>query len=279
MLPGLLAVAIGAALAAAGTPIAVEPVAQVLLASLLLLAGGRALRADARLSRPPGEGGRRATSAEAWTGTAFLPLGILLLALGVWQGFAAVEARGWPLFWLGIATGLLAAAYARGPALREHGLGEVTSFFLFGPLPVLAGFVAATGRFSWLAVAGSLPLGLLATGCFVAAAGDAREGGPARGWAATFSRRALERVFLVLVAVAYAWICYGAVRRFYPALVLAVLVTIPWAARAYAALRHAAPRDGGHRMAADAAIAAYLAFAAVLLAALLAHLAMGAPAV
>ena len=281
LLSGLLAVAIGAALAALGSPIAVEPVARVLLATLFLVAGGRALLADAQASSALDARRERGGPVAARPRTAFLPLAVLFLALGAWQGFAAVQARGWPLLWLGSATVLLAVAFSRGPSLRERGLGEVASFLLFGPLPVLAGFVAASGRFSWVAVAGALPLGLLATACFVAATCGEPVGRDRRrrGWAAAFPRPALERAFLVLIALSYAWVCYGAARGFYPVSALAVLVTIPWGARAYAALRHPpGAAEEGHPVA-DHAVAAYLAFAGVLFAALVLHLTMGARAV
>jgi 1,4-dihydroxy-2-naphthoate octaprenyltransferase len=284
---GLLAVAIGAALAAeGGSPITTEPVARVLLASLFFVAGGRALLADAQIATAFGARVERPVPGTGVHRTVFLPLGVVLLILGVWQGLAAVEARGWPLLWLGMATVLIAVAYSRGPALRDRGLGEVTSFFLFGPLPVLAGFHAASGRLSGAAVAASLPLGLLATACFVAAAREpelGEAGGPAetrRGWTADFSRRGLERVFLVLIAASYAWVCFGAVRGFYPLYALAVLITIPWSARAFAALRRAPAADAASfGRAADGAVTAYLTFAAVLLGALLLHVATGSRAI
>lgn len=308
---GLLAVAIGAALAAeGGSPITTEPVARVLLASLFFLAGGRALLADAQLAAALGARRERPAGVAGGSRTVFLPLGVILLTLGIWQGLVAVAARGWPLLWLGIATVLIAVSYSRGPSLRDRGLGEVTSFFLFGPLPVLAGFLAASGRFSWAPVAASLPLGLLATACFLAAASEPTLGeagrypGSRHGWSAAFSRKALERVFLVLIAGSYAWVCFGAVRGFYPLAAVAVLITIPWAARAFAGLRQVPAGHAGHlehpgfsehgqvseptqdseRAAppgrvADRAVTAYLAFAAVLLGALLLHVAIGTRAI
>lgn len=270
LLAAPLAVLVGAA-TALGEPswISYGLVARVAAAALLVQAGSQGLLAHAR--QPSGRlAPPRGTVDPVANPLWWAPAGAALLALGAWIGLAAVQARGWPMFWVGgaaVATGL---AYSRGPALRDRGLGEPVSFLLFGPLPVLAGSLAAGGSLSSLALAASIPLGLLGTVAALAASRRDLERDRARqatSWATEFSPRAAERLFLALVATAYAWVALGALRGLFPWAALAVLLTVPWAGSALAAFR--AGRDGGPvcQAAVQRAVALYLVFSAIYLAA------------
>lgn len=211
-------------------------VARVALAAGLLQAGSRALAHGGALAqgRNPGPPGGR------------VPLELVgagLVALGLWAGVAAVEARGWPLFWVGAAALLAALAYAKGPALRDRALGEPVAFLLFGPLPVLAGSLAAAGELSTVALAASLPLGFLATACALATSRRDLERDRARrvrSWATVFSPLAADRLFLLLLAAAYAWVPAGVLRGTLPWPTLLAFLALPWAGSAFVAFRAAA---------------------------------------
>lgn len=286
LLAAPLAVLTGA-LAALGdpTPWAVSLVVRVALAAFLLQAGSRALLrraegtgaagrgtaggrgiADAR-GMVRGPGGAAGSPAGAAPGP-LSAVGVALLGAGVWVGLPAVEARGWFLLWIGAAGLFAGIVYSRGPALRDRALGEPLAFLLFGPLPVLAGYVAAAGHASFTALALSVPPGLLATACALAAsrrdlARDRER--RATSWATVFSPPAADRLFLILLAASYAWVGLGCWRGFFPWPLLATLLTLPLAGRAYAAFRLAGRGERSEEApVADRAVALYLAFAASL---------------
>jgi 1,4-dihydroxy-2-naphthoate octaprenyltransferase len=94
---------------------------------------------------------------------AYVAIGIACLA-----GVYLVALRGWPLLVAGalsIASGL---AYTGGPwPLGYHGLGEVFVFVFFGVLAVTGSAYVQTGTVSGVALAASVPVGLLVTAILV----------------------------------------------------------------------------------------------------------------
>lgn len=237
----LFAVALGGALALGEPGLARWPLwGAVALAALFMQIGARLLLLAA--------GARRALS-RSWSSarqytelsiSQLILLGGLCLAVGAGFGFLAVIERGWPMFWLGVAGVFGAISYAHGPTLRDRGLGEVASFFLFGPFPVAAAYLAVTGAWSPYAIQVSVPLGLLAASATLSASIrdseiDRKTG--ALTLATLFGRPRVDYMYLILVSASYAWLLVLVLRGFLAPICLLPLVTLPLAIRGYAVLR------------------------------------------
>jgi 1,4-dihydroxy-2-naphthoate octaprenyltransferase len=195
-------------------------------------------------------------------------VGGVFLAVGACCGFLAVIERGWPMFWLGVAGMFGAIAYAHGPRLREKGLGEVVSFFLFGPFPVAAAYLAVTGAWSPYAIQVSVPLGLLAAAANLSA--SVRDSEPDRKagaitLAVLLGRPRVDFLYLVLISAAYAWMLVLVLRGLLAPIGLLPFITLPQAIRGYAILR-AFPVEGSDELAALVPVSTrtYLYFGAVL---------------
>lgn len=98
-----------------------------------------------------------------------LGVALLLAAIAVVLGIAVACYRGWPVVWLAAAGGLLAYSYSGKPLkLGYHGLSEVITGIIFGPLMMPGVYYAACGTFDpqvWLlsVVVGLLVINILYT--------------------------------------------------------------------------------------------------------------------
>ncbi len=93
---------------------------------------------------------------------------ILTFALATLIGVYLVLAGGWPILVIGVLSIISAVAYTGGPwPLGYHGLGEVFVFVFFGLLAVTGTYYLQTGTVDGLAVAASVPVGLLCTAILV----------------------------------------------------------------------------------------------------------------
>ncbi len=73
-----------------------------------------------------------------------------------------ISLRGWPLFWLVLASGISALSYNMGPfSFKHRGLALLQVFVLMGVVMVQGAYLAMSGRFSWNVLWHSLPVGLL----------------------------------------------------------------------------------------------------------------------
>jgi 1,4-dihydroxy-2-naphthoate octaprenyltransferase len=265
----LFAVALGGALALGEPGLARWPLwGAVALAALLMQVGGRLLLLAAGARRSLSRSWSDARRYSELSVSHLFLLGGVCLAAGAACGFLAVIERGWPMFWLGVAGIFGAISYAHGPTLREKGLGEVVSFFLFGPFPVAAAYLAVTGVWSPYAVQVSVPLGLLAAAASLSAC--IRDGEPDRKaggitLATIFGRPRVDYLYLILVAAAYAWLLVLILRGLLAPFCLLPLVTMPQAIRGYALLR-AFPVEGADELRALVPISTrtYLYFGATL---------------
>lgn len=75
---------------------------------------------------------------------------------------------GWPIVLIGVLSIVCGLAYTGGPwPFGYHGLGDVFVFAFFGPIAVAGTTYLQTGTWSRLAIAASIPIGLLVTNILV----------------------------------------------------------------------------------------------------------------
>ncbi len=196
--------------------------------------------------------------------------GLLGLALGL---YIAVNGR--PLAVpLGLA-GFAAAFWYTGPPLRLKyvGLGELTTFLVWGPLIFGGGYYVASGQLPAKALVASVPLGLLVTAVLLAnnirdIEFDSSAG--VRTLAVRIGRRDAVSLYKALIVAPYLVVLVLVVLRFTPLATLAVLVTLPRALRLYKMFEKETPLDADPRTA-----GVVLQFGLVYLAAILVSAAMG----
>ena len=162
-----------------------------------------------------------------------LSLGLTALALGAIIGIFVAFAGGPLVFLLG-AIGLLCAYFysATSRSLAALTLGELVSFFLFGPLITLGAYLvmAQTGHIDRTILSYSIPLGLLATATIHAnnmrdSEGDAHA--RRRTLASILGLRWSRWLYTALILAAYIPIIALAVSRGAPHFLLLTLWTLP----------------------------------------------------
>ena len=88
--------------------------------------------------------------------------GLILFAVTAGLGLLFIVLRGWPIFVIGIigmAGGLFYTAAPLG--FKYRGLGDLTVFWMMGPLMVIGGFYVLTGHYFHSVLTTSLPIGCL----------------------------------------------------------------------------------------------------------------------
>ncbi|HVB72482.1 MAG TPA: 1,4-dihydroxy-2-naphthoate octaprenyltransferase [Ktedonobacteraceae bacterium] len=160
-----------------------------------------------------------------------LGIGLVMLLLGILLGLLTAIAGGAQIL-IYVLAGLLCAYFysATSFSLASTMLGEVVSFFIFGPLLTLAAYLLQTGHVNRAVFIYSLPLGLLAA-AFIHlnnmrdAESDAQAG---KYTLATLIGLRLSRLlYLLLLLGAYAPIIALAVPRYAPHILLITLWTLP----------------------------------------------------
>ncbi|HUS17087.1 MAG TPA: 1,4-dihydroxy-2-naphthoate polyprenyltransferase [Chloroflexia bacterium] len=131
------------------------------------------------------------------TFTAAALIGVYLIAVG-----------GWPILVVGVLSIISAVAYTGGPwPLGYHGLGEVFVFLFFGVVAVAGSYYLQAGTVSAVALAASIPVGLLCTAIIIVnnvrdIDTDRRAG--KRTLAVRIGRTATRALYTACVAVSYA---------------------------------------------------------------------------
>lgn len=157
---------------------------------------------------------------------------IALYAIGALAGIllAATRPNGWLLLILGLVGGGLAVFYTLPPfALQYHGLGDVAVGVVFGPIVTLGAYAVQTGALSLEALLASVPLGILVAAFLFVNEMPEHETDPRGGKRTIPSRVGLERAFqlyLVMVAIAIAFLVVIALLGWVPWLVLLGLVAL-----------------------------------------------------
>jgi 1,4-dihydroxy-2-naphthoate octaprenyltransferase len=172
--------------------------------------------------------------------------GLAALGLGALLGVIIATSVGWLAFVFGI-LGLLAAFFYSGTsgALSSFALGEVVSFFVFGPLLTLGAYLVQTGHLDRVVFIYSFSLGLLSAACIHInnmrdVESDAQAG---KHTLASLLGLGVSRAFyLLLLLGAYAPIVALGLPSHAPHLLLLVLWTLPGlAVVAAGVLRTASP--------------------------------------
>ncbi len=143
------------------------------VAVALALVGALALQAASNLINDVGDGQsgidtlkrvgpvRLVASGLATPGQLWVAAGVMVM-IALVAGIQLAFMAGWPIVAIGVLAILTAAGYTVGPApLGRLGLGEFAAFVFFGPVAVLGTAAAATGHWSGLPLAWSLPTGFL----------------------------------------------------------------------------------------------------------------------
>jgi 1,4-dihydroxy-2-naphthoate polyprenyltransferase len=93
---------------------------------------------------------------------------VVAFGLAVLFGLYLVWVGGWPILVIGLLSILAGLAYTGGPwPFGYHGLGDVFVFLFFGLVAVTGSAYLQTGRWSALALAAAVPVGLLVTNILV----------------------------------------------------------------------------------------------------------------
>jgi 1,4-dihydroxy-2-naphthoate octaprenyltransferase len=160
---------------------------------------------------------------------------VVFFSVGTLIGLYFVSVRGVPMLILGLVGLLGGYFYTAGPINYKYkGVGEPLVFLLMGPLMVVGSYLVLTGSFRWDVVLVSLPVG-----CLVAAilqSNDLRDIAydnevGIKTAAIVFGGTFAEGVYHALVISAYIIVAVLAALRILPVWSLAVLVTLPAAAR------------------------------------------------
>ncbi len=89
-------------------------------------------------------------------------LSTLLYAIGIGIGVALAAMRGWNLLWVGVAGALISVFYTAPPLRLVHrGLGELSTFFGFGPIMALGAYFVQAKEYAWEPALASIPVGIL----------------------------------------------------------------------------------------------------------------------
>jgi 1,4-dihydroxy-2-naphthoate octaprenyltransferase len=147
--------------------------------------------------------------------------------LGVWL----ITVRGWELLVLGL-VGLLGGWGYTAPPMqyKYRAAGLPLVFLLMGPLMVLGGYYAITGRWSLTALVVSIPIGLLVTA--ILHGNEWRDiGEDARAGISTVSIRAGRKtahlLYVSLLVAAYAALAMGVAVGALPRLTLLAVLSLP----------------------------------------------------
>ncbi len=157
-------------------------------------------------------------------------------ALSALLGVGLIVVRGWPLAALGVLGVVMGWGYTAPPLQYKYrALGLPLVFLLMGPVMVVGGYFATTGRWSWAALVASAPIGLLVTA--ILHGNEWRDiGEDARAGISTLSIRAGARVahalYVSLLVGAYLALALGVAFGALPTLAVLALLSLPLLVRA-----------------------------------------------
>lgn len=182
------------------------------------------LKADEINIRPtPFSGGSRVIQEELEDPKTVLLTAVVFFVSSVIFGSYLIYLRGLPLLYIGL-LGVIFGFFYTAPPLKlvYRGLGELTVFILLGPLAVIGGYLAVTGRFSYEALMASIPVGIWVMLILLANEFPDEE----------FDRKAGKNHWVVLLGKGKSAYVYGffAYFSFIFVVVIAVLGRLPWTA-------------------------------------------------
>lgn len=153
-------------------------------------------------------------------------------------GIYLVAVGGWPILVVGVASIAAGVLYTGGPwPLGYHGLGDVFVFVFFGVVAVAGTYYVQAGAINGVALAASLPVGLLITAILVVnnvrdIDTDRRAG--KRTLAVRMGRQATRLEYLLCIVMAYVltpvpWLAHASLPLFWlPWLTAPIAVRLIW---------------------------------------------------
>jgi len=172
------------------------------------------------------------------------------LSAGIYLAFASSTS-----ILLVIAAGILGSVfYTADPIdLKARSLGEPTVFIMWGLLIPLGAYMVQTGAFAWAPLLASLPIGIFVA--LVLLANNIRDVGydgtvREKTLAVALGARGAQRVYVVLLASAYALVAAGMLAEQLPVWSFLVFLTVPGALRLASMFRGQVPDDADPRTAA-----------------------------
>ncbi|MDG6956394.1 MAG: prenyltransferase [Nitrososphaerota archaeon] len=152
--------------------------------------------------------------------------------------------------------------------LKARGAGEATVFVMWGLLIPLGAYMVQARGFSWVPMAGAVPIGLFVA--LVLLANNIRDIGydgsvDTRTVAVRLGEKAASRVYGWLLALAYAFVLGEVLSRFVSAWSLLVLLTLPGAIQLWRMFRGPIPDNADPKTAALALQFALLYMASLVL--------------
>lgn len=109
-------------------------------------------------------GPRRITAAGAVTANKTMRAGVLLLVLAILLSLPLIQARGWPIVWIGVPSLYFCYGYTGGPyPLAYRGMGEIFVILFFGFIAVVGTVYVQAGVWSLPAVVAGFQIGCLST--------------------------------------------------------------------------------------------------------------------
>ncbi len=165
-------VAVGTAAAAGDGMFAPLPAIAALIAALCIQIGTNfhndALDFLHGADTPHRLGPARVTQAGLLSSRQVLTGAYLCLGIAAAAGIYLVALRGWPVLMVGLASFAAALAYTASPLrLGYRGLGDLFVFLFFGVVAVVGSDYVQTGSVRAVALAASVPVGLLAAAILV----------------------------------------------------------------------------------------------------------------
>jgi 1,4-dihydroxy-2-naphthoate octaprenyltransferase len=172
------------------------------------------------------------------------------LAAGIYLAFSSNVS-----ILLVIAAGILGSVfYTADPIdLKARSMGEPTVFIMWGLLIPLGAYMVQTGAFAWVPLLASVPIGIFVA--LVLLANNIRDVGydgtvREKTLAVTLGARRAQRVYLTLLAGAYAFVAAGMLVEQLPVWSFLVFLTVPGALRLARMFRGQVPDDADPRTAA-----------------------------
>jgi 1,4-dihydroxy-2-naphthoate octaprenyltransferase len=172
------------------------------------------------------------------------------LAAGIYLAFAASTS-----ILLVLTAGILGSVfYTADPIdLKARSLGEPTVFIMWGLLIPLGAYMVQTGSFAWVPLLASIPVGIFVA--LVLLANNIRDVGydgtvKEKTLAVALGTRGAERVYVTLLAGAYALVAAGMLAEQLPIWSILVFLTVPGAVKLSRMFSGQVPDDADPRTAA-----------------------------
>lgn len=205
-------VAVGSAIAIRDSGFALWPALAALLGALLLQVGSNLANDVFDFQRgadaPDRVGPLRVTQAGLLTPAQVMRGMWIVFALSLIPGLYLAARGGWPVVAIGVSAIAAAILYTGGPFPYGYkGLGEIFVFVFFGLVAVSGTYYVQTSTLTWLAIAASVPIGLLTSA--ILSVNNLRDMGPDRAagkitLAVRLGMRGARIEYLLLLGLAFA---------------------------------------------------------------------------